>query len=182
MSDLIVIGYPADDTAEEVWRELVALEHDYLVDLQDAAVIRRDEDGKLHITTPAHHMARWGALSGVFWGVVIGLIFFFPLAPVLGLAGGLMGAALGKANDLGIKDDFKDRVQQLVKPGTSAVLVVVRKATPDKVVEALRPYGGTVLQTSLTHDAEQDLMKALHGNDPNSGTWDHSEQKQGVSS
>ena len=48
----------------------------------------------------------------------------------------------------------------------------VRKVTPDKFLEALRPYGGTVLRTSLPHDAEQQLMKALHGDDPTAPTWE----------
>jgi uncharacterized membrane protein len=173
LSDLIIIGYPDESTAEKVWAEVVALERDYLLDLADAAIIRRAKKGKLHVTAPAHHTASWGALSGFFWGVVIGLIFFLPLAPVIGVAGGLMGAALGEAKDLGIKDDFKLRVQELVKPGTSAILMVVRKATTDKVVEGLQPYGGTILQSSLSHDAEEKLMKALHGDDPSSGTWEH---------
>jgi uncharacterized membrane protein len=82
-----------------------------------------------------------------------------------------MGAALGAAGDLGIKDEFKQRVQDLVQPGTSAILVIVRKVTPDKFLDALRPYGGTVLQTSLTSDAEQQLMKALHGDDQAAATW-----------
>jgi uncharacterized membrane protein len=51
-------------------------------------------------------------------------------------------------------------------------MVIVRKVTTDKVLEALQPYGGTVLQTSLPHDAEQQLMKALHGNDPAAPTWE----------
>jgi hypothetical protein len=76
-----------------------------------------------------------------------------------------MGAALGAAGDLGIEGEFKQRVQDLAQPGTSAIFVVLRKATPDKFLEALQPYGGTVLRTSLTHDAEQQLMKTLHGDD-----------------
>jgi uncharacterized membrane protein len=176
MSDLIIIGYDDEDTADRVLRELLDLQRDYLVDLEDAAVIRRDKKGKLHVTTPAHHAAAWGALSGLFWGTVIGLLFLFPLAPVVGVAGGLMGAALGSATDLGIKDEFKQRVQDLVQPGTSAILMVVRKATPDKVLEALRPYGGTVLQTSLSREAEQQLMKALHGDDPSVYTWEQPAQ------
>ena len=52
------------------------------------------------------------------------------------MAGGIMGAALGAANNLGIKDDFKQRVQDLVQPGTSAILVILRKVTPDKFIEA----------------------------------------------
>lgn len=66
-------------------------------------------------------------------------------------------------------------VVNLVQPGTSAILVIVRKVTPDKFLEALRPYGGTVLCTSLSHDAEQRLMKALHGDDPKAPTWQQEE-------
>jgi uncharacterized membrane protein len=172
MSDLIVIGYPDENTAQKVWDELVRLEHDYLVDLEDAAIIRRDRKGKLHITTPAHHAVAWGTFSGLFWGVLIGLLFLFPLAPVVGVAGGIMGAALGAAENLGVRDDFKQRVQDLVKPGTSAILVILRKATYDKFVEALRPYGGTILKTSLSHEAEQQLMKILHGEDLKAPTWE----------
>ena len=178
MSDLIVIGYPDEDTAERVWNELVRLQEDYVVDLEDAAIIRRDQKGKLHVTTPAHHAVTWGTLSGLFWGTLIGLIFLFPLAPLVGAASGLMGAALGAAQDLGIRDDFKKRVQDMVRPGTSALLVVVRRVTPDRFVEALRPYGGEILRTSLPHDAEQQLMKALHGEDSAAPTWQQPESAQ----
>jgi uncharacterized membrane protein len=78
MSDLIVIGYPDEETAEKVWDELVKLQEDFVVDLEDAAIIRRDHKGRLHVTTPAHHAVTWGTLSGLFWGVLIGLIFLWP--------------------------------------------------------------------------------------------------------
>jgi uncharacterized membrane protein len=171
MSDLIVIGYPDEKTAQNVWEELLKLERDYLVDLEDAAVIRRDRKGKLHVTTPADHAVAWGSLSGLFWGVLLGLIFLFPLAPLVGVAGGIMGGALGAAANLGIKDDFKQRVQDMVRPGTSAILVILRKVTYDKFVEALQPYGGTILRTSLPHEEEQQLMKILHGEDVKAPTW-----------
>jgi uncharacterized membrane protein len=104
--------------------------------------------------------------------VLIGLIFLFPLAPLAGVAGGIMGAAFGAAENLGIKGEFKQRVQNMIQPGTSAILVILRKATLDKFVDALRPYGGTILQTSLPRNAEQQLMKTLHGEDPKAPTWE----------
>jgi uncharacterized membrane protein len=171
MSDLIVIGYPDEQTARRAWEELTQLQRDYLIDLEDAAIVRRDRDGKLHVTTPAHHAVAWGTLSGMFWGVLIGLLLLGPLAPVVGAVGGIMGAAIGAGTDLGIREDFRQRVQELVQPGTSALLIIARRVTPDKFTEALRPYGGTVLKTSLSHDAEQQLMKALHGDDPQAPTW-----------
>src|ERR1700753_2915201 len=172
VSDLIVIGYPDEDTAQRFYGELLSLQNQYLVALEDAAIIRRDRRGRLHVTTPAHHAVAWGSFSGLFWGVLIGLLFLFPLAPLVGVAGGIMGGALGAAENLGIKDDFKQRVQDVLQPGTSAILVILRKATYDKYVEALRPYGGTVLQTSLSHEAEQQLMRTLHGDDPKAPTWE----------
>ena len=180
MSDLMVIGYPDEETAQKAWEELVKLERDFLVDLEDAAIIRRDQKGKLHVTTPTHHAVVWGSFSGLFWGTLIGLLFLFPLTPLAGVAGGIMGAALGAAENLGIKDDFKQRVQAMLQPGTSAILVILRKATYDKFVEALRPYGGTVLQSSLSHEAEQQLMKILHGENPKAPTWEQPEASAGA--
>jgi uncharacterized membrane protein len=164
MSELIVIGYPDEHTAQHVWHELVRLERDFLIDLDDAAVIRRDVKGKLHVTTPAHHGVTRGTLSGFFWGTVIGVILL-PFAPLFIAAGGLMGSALGVAGDLDIKEDFKNRARDLVQPGSSAIFVVLRKAAPDKFLKGIRPYGGTVLRTSLAPDAEARLMTALHGDD-----------------
>lgn len=160
MSELLVIGYPDKETASRVLEELQGLEKDYLIDLEDAALIVRDEKGKFKVTTTDHVMAQ-AALGGMFWGTLIGFLF---LAPVAGMAiGGAIGAAAGGLGNMGIKDDFKNRVLDVVQPGNSAILAVIRRSTPDKVMEALQPFGGTVLQTSLSHEAEDNLIKALQG-------------------
>ena len=93
------------------------------------------------------------------------------LSCLVGVAGGITGAALGAAENLGIKDDFKQRVQHMLEAGTSAILVILRTATYT-FAEALRPYGGTILRTSLSHEAEQQLVKILHGEDPKVATWE----------
>src|SRR5580692_12823549 len=81
----------------------VKLQEEFLVDLEDAAIIKRDQKGRLHVTTPAHHAVTWGTLSGLFWGVLIGLLLLFPVAALAGVAGGLIGAAFGEAKNLDIK-------------------------------------------------------------------------------
>lgn len=160
MSELIVIGYDDDVTAEKVLDEVQDLQKDYLIDLDDAAVVKRNDKGKLKVVTTSHATGA-GALGGAFWGFLFGLLF---LVPIAGMAlGGLFGALMGKGVDLGIKGDFKEQVGELVGPGKSAVMMVIRKSTPDKVLEELQPYGGTVLRTSLSHDDEEQLVEALAG-------------------
>ena len=158
MSELIVIGYPDEETAKKVLDKSVELQKDYLIDLEEAAVVVRDRKGKLRVTT-TDHLTEAGALGGIFWGALIGLIF---LVPLFGAAlGGLYGAAFGKLGDLGLQANFKRQVGELLEPGTSAIMFVARKMTPDKVLEELAPYGGTVLRSSLDHEAEEHLQEAL---------------------
>jgi uncharacterized membrane protein len=182
VSDLVIIGYPDEQTAGRAWGELTRRQQDYLADLEDAAIVRRDQKGKLRITSPAHHAVAWGTLSGLFWGTVIGLLLLpvapvaVPVVPMLGAAGGLAGAGIGVGADLVIEEDFRRGVQDLLQPGTSALLIIMRGGEPGRFLEALRPYGGTILKTSLPPGAEDQLMKALHGADPKASTW---EQPQG---
>jgi len=70
---------------------------------------------------------------------------------------------MGKLAKTSIDQQFQDQVRDMVQPGTSALFLMLEKATPDKAVEALSKYGGTVLKTSLSKDDEQELQDALHG-------------------
>ena len=93
-------------------------------------------------------------------GIVIGSTFKGVIAGLV--IGGVTGALMGKGLDLGMDEKFKGQVGDLLKePGTSALMFVARKMTPDKVLEELKPYGGTVLRTSLSHDDEEKLVEAL---------------------
>ena len=96
----------------------------------------------------------------MFWGLLCGLLFFIP---VFGIAAGAgLGDLMGKLTKTGIDCAFQDQVQDLVKPGTCALFPMLEKVTPDKAVEAVSKFGGTVLKTSLSKDAEQELQEALH--------------------
>ncbi len=160
MSDLIVIGYPDEQTAPRVWDEVRKLENDYLIDLEDAAVVIHKADDKFEIRT-AHNPVAGQTFWGLFWGFLVGLIF---LVPLFGIAvGAATGAIFGAIEKTNITRDFRDRVRDLVKPGTSAIMLIVRKVTTDKVEDALKPYGGTVLKTSLTREDETRLQEALQG-------------------
>lgn len=158
MAELIVIGYPDTATANKALDTLRALQKDLIVELTAAGVVERDAEGKLHSVTPTNAVSS-GAAGGAVFGSLIGLLF---LAPVAGAVFGAIGGALGgKIQDSGIKDDFKQQVDDLVEPGTAALVFTYAKATPDKTLDALAPLGGTVLRTSLSAEAEQKMQAAL---------------------
>lgn len=158
MSDLIVIGFDDEFTAEEVRTKLLRLQQDYLVDLEDAVVAVKKKDGKVKLNQ-IHNLTATGAISGSFWGLLIGLIFF---SPFLGAAvGAAAGAVSGALADVGINDDFMKKLSQTLKPQTSALFILIRKAAVDKVLEELAPYNGSILQTSLSRKNENALKTAL---------------------
>jgi uncharacterized membrane protein len=163
MAELIAIGYPDTVTAHAAAEEAERLAQDLIIQPDAIAVIVRKPDGKYKVTTN-HHTVGAGTSWGMFWGFLFGMLFF---VPVLGMAVGAgMGALMGKITKSGIDKEFESRVRDMLQPGTSALFLVVEKVTPDKAVEALSRYGGTVLKTSLSHEAEKELQDALHAEEP----------------
>lgn len=157
MAELVVLGYPDEKTAQAVYAKVAQLQKDMIID-GTAATLTRAADGKIHVETPSGAVGG-GAAMGALWGGLIGLLFFVPIGGLI--VGGILGAAMGKAAEIGIDDEFRQKVQDVLQPGTSAVVLVFSKVTPDKALAALAPYGGTVLRTSLTEEAEQEISKAL---------------------
>ena len=159
MAELIAIGYPDTVTAHAAADEAEQLAEDLILQPDAIAVIVRKPDGRYKVTTN-HHVVGQGTTWGMFWGFLFGLLFF---VPVLGMAVGAgMGALMGKLTRIGIDKEFESRVRDMLQPGTSALFLIVEQVTPDKAVEALSRYGGTVLKTSLSAEAEKELQEALH--------------------
>jgi uncharacterized membrane protein len=158
MSTLVVVGYDDPFKAEEVHLKLRKMQKDYLIDLEDAAFAVKDKNGKVKLHQAVNLVAA-GAVSGGFWGALLGLIF---LNPLLGMAvGATAGAVSGALTDVGINDKFMKDLAATMKPGSSALFVLVRQMTPDKVLDELAGTGGKVLQSSLSHENEAKLQAAL---------------------
>jgi uncharacterized membrane protein len=158
MATFIAVQYDTAEKAEEVRKTLIKLQQDYVIELEDAVVAVKDENGKVRLHQPVS-MTAAGAVGGGFWGSLIGLLF---LNPLLGAAVGAgAGAISGALTDVGINDKFMKDLAQGLKNNTSVLFVLVRKATPDKVLPEIKRYGGKVLQTSLSHEDEAKLQAAL---------------------
>lgn len=160
MSDLIVVAYDNEGEAEQVRAKLLQMQKDYLVELEDAAIAIKKPDGKVKLQQ-MYNLTAGGALSGGFWGLLIGMIF---LNPLLGAAVGAgAGAVTGALVDVGVDDKFMKNLAESFQPGSSLLFVLFRKMTTDKVLDELKGTGGKVIKTSLTHEDEAKLQEALSG-------------------
>jgi uncharacterized membrane protein len=155
---LVAIVYPNMNTGKEVIEVLHNMQKKLLIDVADAAYITKDNKGKVEIHQTGHYVSG-GAAGGAFWGFLIGALF---LAPIFGLLVGVStGALAGKMAQSGVNKQFIDDLKDKLKPGNSAVFVLVRSVTADKVIPELSSYGGYVMQTNLSKDAEERLQEEL---------------------
>jgi len=160
MSTLVAVVFNDEATAFDMRAKLAKMQKDYLIELEDAVVVTRDQKGKTKLDQ-AVNLTATGAIGGGFWGLLIGMIFLNPLLGAMVGAGA--GALSGKLSDIGLDDKMLKQVGESLKPGTSGLFVLIRRATVDKVLEGLKEFTGKgkVFQTSLNKDDEQALREVL---------------------
>jgi uncharacterized membrane protein len=161
VSQLIALGFQSETDADAFMTQVVGLEKAQLLGLGDMVKVVRKDDGKMKIKQ-SENLTGVGALSGAFWGMLIGFIF---LNPFLGMAvGAAAGAVAGHFTDVGIDDDFIKSVGETIKPGQAGVFLLIQQETPDKVEDAMKEWQGkgvTVLKTNLSADAEAKLKETF---------------------
>jgi uncharacterized membrane protein len=158
MSDLIVIVYPTEAKAEEVRQTLLGLQKEYVIKLGDAVIATKTDAGKIKLNQLINTTAT-GAVSGSFWGLLVGVLFLNPLFGVaVGAASGALGGAL---TDVGISDAFMKDLSSSIQPGNAALFLLIQEMTADKVLKQVQGFGGVVLKTSLDETKEQVLRDAL---------------------
>lgn len=159
MSNLVVVAYNDEYRAAEALATLRRLDDDDLIDLEDAVVVTKDAEGKITIQE-SQSLTAAGVVGGGFWGLLTGAIFFAPVVGAMMVA--QSGARSRQLSDLGVHEEFVRATGEHLAPRTSELFVLVRSATPERVVQHLAPFGGEVLRTTLTPDTEAKLRRALN--------------------
>ncbi|MBF0678066.1 MAG: DUF1269 domain-containing protein [Devosia sp.] len=166
MAEFIVLSFPEIARADDALSKLQRLQKEHLVDLEDAVVAIRDPEGKVHLKQSINLVglgAATSGLSGAMWGSLVGLLFLNPLAGMAigGALGAGSGALAGRLVDYGIADDLIKEIAENIKPGTSALFLLVKKAQPEKVLAELAQVGGTVIRSSLSPEQEERIQREL---------------------
>jgi uncharacterized membrane protein len=159
MATVTVLKFPTPDGANDTLGRVQDLQKQHLIKLHDAAIVSWPVGKKSPKTKQLVDLVGMGAMSGMFWGMLLGLIF---AAPLFGMAIGATFGALGGAfRDYGIDDDFIKRVRAQVTEGTSALFLMTSEAVMDRVVEAMKNVKFEIIATNLSHEQEQKLHEAF---------------------
>ncbi len=147
------------DEAAKVRKALAEGQREGYVQLDDAAIIAKDTEENLIVRHETDTGVKVGAGVGGLLGLLIGFMFAGPLASLI--VGAMGGAAVGSMLELGVDKSFVKEVVESMKPGTSALFIIVRDADPNPALAALKPYKGTVLHTTLPTETEENLRRIL---------------------
>ncbi len=160
MSDLLVIEFPSEAKAEGVREMLLAMQKECSIELGDAVIAVKDDSGRVKLNQLFQPVAQ-GAVSGMLWGSLIGLLFMMPLAGAA--VGAVSGTLRGRLADLGINDDFIRQAARTLQSGNAALFLLIRKMTTEKVLAALRGVGGTVIRSSFDETQGRGLAGGAGG-------------------
>jgi len=162
MSELMVLGFDNEAEADAFGVKLKQMQSDLIVQLEDAAEVVRDPDGKPHVKH-GHGLVGVGALGGAFWGMLFGLLFFIPF---LGLAiGAGMGALFGKLGKTGIDKQVLEQMGDSIQPGQAGWFLLISQLTEDKFLTQIEGTSARVVRTNLTNEQEEELKKAFGAKD-----------------
>jgi uncharacterized membrane protein len=157
VNQLLVIAFDHFDDARTAMHDLRQLEAKGLIRFEDTAIVQRDPDGTAHVKNEVSGTTETATIAGAVIGGLLTFVF-----PPLGIAiGAAVGAAAGAALDTGVSGRFIDEVKTTLRPGRSALFLVVKESQLDAVLAALRRYRGDVIQTTLDSEAEEALRQAL---------------------
>jgi uncharacterized membrane protein len=162
VSHLIAITFDGPDQAGEALEAVREVERRGHVHLTDTAVIKKDADGDVHTKNEIDSGVELGVGVIGTLGLMVAIAF-----PIAGVAVGLGGGAwAGSKIHAGVDKEFVESLRADLRPGTSALLLMVDKVKPDAIPElrdSMRPLHGTVYETNLSPEAERNLRDIVEG-------------------
>lgn len=157
MATLSAVKFDSAGGAEQALDTLVELQKQELITIHDGALVTWESGTRKPKTRQLRNLVGAGALGGMFWGMLFGLIFFIPL---LGAAiGAGMGALSGALSDVGISNDFIEKMRAQVTEGTSALVLLTSNAVQDRVLDAMRQHNPQLIATNLPQENEDRLRE-----------------------
>jgi uncharacterized membrane protein len=154
-TQVIVAAFKTENGADNALEQLRNAQKQHLIDINNVAVLRCDQQGKVHIKEPTDMGGGRGAAIGAVVGGLAGLLF----GPVgwAAVGGAAIGGVAAKVRDSGFKDDNLRQLGQSLQPGTSAIVAVIEHTWVVELENELAAAGGDVAR----HELEDDIAEQL---------------------
>jgi len=133
--DLYIAAYPDEAAAQQDWDAIKGLARDNVINVDALILVRRDQDGKIHVKDNAHEVGI-GATIGAVGGAIVGLIFPPALLASAAVGAGL-GAGAGVAIDQVAKHQIRADLEQTLPPGSSGIVALFEERWVTEVETAL---------------------------------------------
>ncbi len=151
---VIVAAFNSPDAAGQLMDDLKQGKKAGLIGIKDAAVVVKDEKGKLKITDAKKRKAKGFVTGGVIGGV-IGLIAAPPAAAVAA-GGGLVGYLTGKLKGAALKSEMKELGSALT-PNSSAIVAVIEHSWVSQLEEVMAAAGAQLIREAIQADIAEQL-------------------------
>jgi len=155
--ELIVAAFKEEGKAEAVLKTLKELEKQEIIFLVNAAVMTKNDKGKVSLKETQDVGAGKGALFGAVAGGLIGLLGG-PIGVVVGAAAGAAtGGVAANKIDMGFPNETLKEIQATLTPGSSAILALIQHEWVDRVVEELEKYNAALFRQVLKEEVVAQL-------------------------
>ncbi len=160
-----IVVFDSEDEAKAAIKRMQKAEKDHLIEVEDAVVVTKDQDGKVHVKEYKDYTTRRGAITGGAIGVVIGAVLGGPVgaAVAAGIVGGVAGAFVGKAADFGIPKDRIEYVGEQLDAGKAAVFGKIKTEHMDLLKQSINQGPGELLEFEISEEAEANMDEFYKG-------------------
>lgn len=166
--EILAIVLDKPTRAEQVLLALAHLQSEGKVQMHDAVIVTKDEEGHTRVVETIDVTPAKGALAGGWWGLLGSLLVGGPAGIAVIVGGAAAGALYGKLVDRGLEDHWVQDMAQWIDPSSSALLLLVESGFSPDVIEELKRFEGTgeVAYTTLPEGTKADIEAALSGIEP----------------
>lgn len=152
------LGHPL--LAQEALLAAMRLQARGHLGMDDAAIVHKQERGRVRIVQTRDVSTAQGALSGSWWGLLAGL--FVPAGPLIGAAlGAAVGGVFAKMRDIGIDDDQMKQMAERLEPGESALFLLVTDCHQARALHEVGRFEARVLYSTAPDDQVQLVRERL---------------------
>lgn len=154
-----IVVFNSEDEAKAAIKRMQQAEKEHLIEVEDAVVVTKDQDGKVHVTEYRDYTTWRGAITGGAIGIVLGAVLGGPVgaAVAAGLVGGVAGALVGKAVDFGIPKDRIEYVGEQLDAGKAAVFGKIKTEHMGLLKQSIKQGPGELLEFEISEEAEADM-------------------------